>query len=62
MPLLEEIFDGICKAKVISTLDLRFGYQQLPLTKGERVKMGWKHPMVVKDYYHKCYFLKLPIF
>jgi hypothetical protein len=40
MPLLEEIFDALCKAKVINTSDLRFDYQQLPLRDSERVKMG----------------------
>jgi hypothetical protein len=39
MPLLEEIFDALGQAKVSNTLDLRFGYQQLPLREGDKVKM-----------------------
>jgi len=39
MPLLEEIFDGLSHVKVFSTLDLRFGYHQLPLKECDKVKM-----------------------
>ncbi len=39
MPLLEETFDTLGQAKVCITLDLRFGYHQLPLKEGEKVKM-----------------------
>jgi hypothetical protein len=39
MPLLQEIFDALGHAKVFNTLDLRFGYHQLPLKEGEKVKI-----------------------
>jgi hypothetical protein len=35
MPLLEEIFNAFDQAKVFNTLELRFGYHQLPLNKGD---------------------------
>jgi hypothetical protein len=38
MPLLEEIFDALSQAKVFSTLDLKSGYHQLPLKKGDKIK------------------------
>jgi hypothetical protein len=39
MPLLDEIFDVLGQAKVFSTLDFKFGYHQLPLKEGDKVKM-----------------------
>jgi hypothetical protein len=38
MPMPEELFDALGFARIFSTLDLRFGYHQLPLLFGDRVK------------------------
>ncbi len=38
MPLSKEIFDALAHAKAFSTLDLKFGYLQLPLREGDRSK------------------------
>jgi hypothetical protein len=35
MPLLEEIFNALGQAKNLNTLDLRYGYHQLPLKEGD---------------------------
>jgi hypothetical protein len=37
-PLLENIFNTLGQAKDFSILDLRFGYCQMPLRKGGKVK------------------------
>ncbi len=39
MPLLQESFNALGQAKVFNTLDLRFGYHQLPLKEGDKVKI-----------------------
>jgi hypothetical protein len=50
MPLLEEIFDALGQTKVFSTLNLRFGYHQLPLKESDKVKMGfWGTDLHGKD-------------
>ncbi len=38
MSLLKEIFDALHQAKLFSTFNLRFGYHQLPLKEGDKVK------------------------
>lgn len=38
MPMLKELFDAIGFSRVLSTLDLRSGYHQLPLLTEDRVK------------------------
>jgi hypothetical protein len=35
---MEEIFYALGQVKVFSALDLRFGYHQLPLREGDKVK------------------------
>jgi len=58
MPLSEEIFDALGHAKVFSTLDLRFGYHQLPLREGDRVKIiFWGIDPHGKDYLYQWKFL-----
>ena len=37
MPTPEELFDAVGKPRVFSTMDLRFGYYQLPLRIEDRV-------------------------
>jgi hypothetical protein len=37
MPLPKEIFDALGQAKVFNTLDLKYGYHQLPLKEGDKV-------------------------
>lgn len=39
MPTLEELFDGVGKLKILSTLNLKLRYHQLPLRFEHRVKM-----------------------
>ena len=41
MPIPEELFDAIGFSQVFSTLDFRFGYHQLPLLAGDRVKTAF---------------------
>ncbi len=41
MPIPEELFDAVGKARVFSTLDLRSGYHQLPLRLEDRVKTAF---------------------
>jgi hypothetical protein len=44
MPMLEDIFDALRQVKVFSILDLRFGYHEMPLREGDKVKTtfwGW---------------------
>jgi hypothetical protein len=41
IPTPEELFDGVEKARVFSTLDLRSGYHQLPLRFEDRVKTAF---------------------
>ncbi len=58
MPLLEEIFDVLGQTKVFSTLDLIFGYQQLPLKEGDKVKMAiWGIDLHGKDCLYQWWFL-----
>jgi hypothetical protein len=58
MPLREEIFDALGQAKVFNTLDLRFGYHQLPLMEGDKVKTTfWGINPHVKDYLYQWRFL-----
>ena len=42
MPMLEELFDVVGLSRVFSTLDLRFGYHQLPLLVDDRVKTAFR--------------------
>jgi hypothetical protein len=37
-PLLEKIFNTLEQAKVCSILDLKFGYPQMPLKEGDKIK------------------------
>jgi hypothetical protein len=49
MPISEELFNAIGFFRVFSTLDLRYGYQQLPLLAGDRVKTAfWELIMMGK--------------
>jgi hypothetical protein len=58
MPLSEEIFDALSKAKVFSTLELRFGYHELPLKESDKVKMTfWGINPQGKDCLHQWQFL-----
>ncbi len=58
MPLPQEIFDGLGQAKVFSTLDLIFGYHQLPLTEGDKVQMAfWRIDLHGKDCLQQWQFL-----
>ena len=41
MSIPEELFDAIGFSRVLSTLDLRSGYHQLPLLTGDRVKTSF---------------------
>jgi hypothetical protein len=51
MPLPEEIFDALGKAKVFNTLDLRSSYHRLPLREGDKVKTTfWGIDSHQKDY------------
>jgi hypothetical protein len=58
MPIPEEIFDALDQAKVLSTLDLRFGYHQLPLREGNKVKtIAWGIDLQGKDCLYQWQFL-----
>jgi putative transposase len=58
MPLPEEIFDALGQAKVFSTLDLRFGYHQLPLREDDKVKTTfWRIDPHGKDCLYQWKFL-----
>jgi hypothetical protein len=37
-PLLEKVFNTLGQAEVFSILDLKFGYRQMPLREGDKVK------------------------
>jgi hypothetical protein len=41
MPSPKELFDGLGKARLFSTLDLRLGYYQLPLRFEDRMKTAF---------------------
>jgi len=58
MPLLEEIFDAFGQAKTFSALDLKFGYDQLPLKEGDKVKITfWGIDLHGKDCLYQWQFL-----
>jgi hypothetical protein len=42
IPLLEENLNALGQAKVFNTLDLKFGYHQLPLKEGDKVKTSFQ--------------------
>ena len=44
MPRIEEVFESIGPAKVISTFDLAKGYWQIPLTPESREKTAFVTP------------------
>jgi len=53
-----EIFDALGQANVFSTLDLRFGYHQLPSREGDKVKTTfWGIDPHGKDYLYQWKFL-----
>ena len=49
MPMPEELFDVVGHARVFSTLDLRFGYHQLPLMADDRVKTAFWELIVMGE-------------
>jgi hypothetical protein len=57
MFLLEDIFDASGKAKAINTLYLCFGYHQLPLKEGHKVKI-----IFWKINFPKKYFILMKVF
>ncbi len=57
MPLSEEIFDALSKAKVFNTLELRFRYHELPLKESDKVKTTfWGINLQGKDYLYQWQF------
>jgi hypothetical protein len=50
-------FDALRHAKVFSTLDLRFGYHQLPLWEGDKVKTTFSG---IDPHGNDCLYLHVP--
>jgi hypothetical protein len=62
MPLWKEIFDALGQAKVFSTVDLRYGYHQLPLKVGNKVNTTfWGINPYGKDYFYQWRFLSFDL-
>lgn len=50
MPRVEEIFESIGPAKVISTLDLAKGYWQIPMAPGLKEKTAFTTPFGLYEF------------
>jgi hypothetical protein len=62
MPLSKEIFDALGQAKVFNTMDLRYGYHQLPLKEGNKVNTTfWGIDPYQKDYLYQWRFLSFDL-
>jgi hypothetical protein len=62
MPLSKEIFDALGQAKVFNTMDLRYGYYQLPLKEGHKVNTTfWGIDPYQKDYLYQWRFLSFDL-